>query len=291
MWVTLTVLILTTRVDLGRHLFYDARMSGNGQQSCGSCHKQELAFTDGKARAVGSTGEAHPRSAMSLVNLSRAKLLTWNNPHPQTLEEQALVPMLGDHPVELGVKTEAYLEAIRKDEVYRKLFEASETPYTVAGVTQALAAFERTLISNRSPYDRYHYGREDNAISESAKRGETFFFSEPLSCFRCHGGSNFSDASELKDNGLLAEGGRFKAPTLRNIAVTGPYMHDGRLATLNAVLDHYSSGGAHSPKQDELIRGFPLSQQDRADLLAFLQSLTDEAFLHDSRYANPWLPR
>jgi cytochrome c peroxidase len=291
MWLSLTVLILTARVDLGRHLFYDARMSGNGQQSCASCHKQELAFTDGKTQAIGSTGERHPRSAMSLVNLSRAKLLTWTNPHPQTLEEQALTPMFGDHPVELGVKTEAYLEAIRKDSVYRKLFAASETPYTVEGITHAIADFERTLISNRSPYDRYHYAGDDNAISESAKRGETLFFSEPLSCFRCHGGSNFSDTSELKDNGLLPEGGRFKAPTLRNIAVTGPYMHDGRLATLEAVLDHYSSGGVHSPKQDELIRGFPLSQQDRADLLAFLQSLTDEAFLHDSLYANPWLKR
>jgi cytochrome c peroxidase len=225
---------------------------------------------------------------MSLVNLSRAKLLTWANPHPQTLEEQALTPMFGDHPVELGVNAEHYLQLVRNDATYRQLFTTSQTPCTVAGITQAIAAFERTLISNRSPYDRYHYGRDDNAVSDSAKRGETLFFSEPLSCFRCHGGSNFSDTNELKDNGLLPEGGSFKAPTLRNIAVTAPYMHDGRLPTLDAVLDHYSSGGSHSPKQDELIRGFPLTKQDRADLIVFLQSLTDDAFLHDPRYADPW---
>ncbi len=288
MWFTLAALILTARVNLGRHLFYDARMSGNGTQSCASCHRQDLAFTEGKAQAVGSTGEQHPRSAMSLVNLSRAKLLTWTNPHEQTLEEQALTPMFGDHPVELGVKTEAYLQLIRKDPTYQPLFAASALPFTVSGITTAIAVFERTLISNRSPYDRYHFGRNDTAISDSAKLGETLFFSEPLSCFRCHGGSNFSNSSELKDNGLLAEGGRFKAPTLRNIDVTAPYMHDGRLKTLDAVLDHYASGGKHSPTQDELIRGFSLTPQDRADLLAFLRTLTDEAFLHDPRYSDPW---
>jgi cytochrome c peroxidase len=289
MWIA--VLILTARVDLGLHLFYDPRMSGNGKQSCASCHRQDLAFTDGKARAVGSTGELHPRSAMSLANLNRAKLLTWTNPHEQTLEEQALVPMFGDTPVELGVKTEPFLQTLRQDPVYPRLFAAAMLPFSIDGVTAAVAAFERTLVSRNSPYDRYHYGGDENAISDSAKRGETLFFSEPLSCFRCHGGSNFADTSELKDNGLLPQGGRFKAPTLRNIAVTAPYMHDGRLPTLESVIDHYASGGKHSPKQDELIRGFPLTAQDRADLLAFLQSLTDPDFLRNPRYSNPWTLR
>jgi cytochrome c peroxidase len=144
------------------------------------------------------------------------------------------------------------------------------------------------LVSRDTPYDRYHYQGDDSAVSESAKRGEVLFFSEPLSCFRCHGGVNFSDSNELKDNGLLPEGGLFKAPTLRNIAVTAPYMHDGRLPTLESVIDHYAKGGSHSPKQDELIRGFQLTSQDRADLVAFLRSLTDESFLHNPRYSNPW---
>jgi cytochrome c peroxidase len=288
MWFTLAAVVLIAKVDLGRHIFYDARMSINGTQSCASCHHQNLAFTDGKPQAIGSTGQQHPRSAMSLVNLTRAKLLTWTNPHEQTLEEQALTPMFGDHPVELGVNADAYVALIRNDATYRVLFTAAALPCSISAVTQAIAAFERTIISNRSPYDRYHSGTDDHAISDSAKRGETLFFSEPLSCFRCHGGPNFSDSAELKDNGLLPEGGRFKAPTLRNIAVTAPYMHDGRLLTLDAVLEHYSSGGKHSPTQDELIRGFTLTQQDRADLLAFLQSLTDQQLLRDPRYSNPW---
>jgi cytochrome c peroxidase len=286
MWLALFILI--ARVDLGRHLFYDVRLSGNGTQSCATCHRQDLAFTDGRPHGIGSTGQQHPRSPMSLVNLSRSKLLTWNNPHPQTLEEQALVPMFGQQPIELDLPSDAFLDKARQDTVYRRLFTAARFPCSIDSLTRAIAIFERTLISRGSPYDHYHYGGDDNAISESAKRGETLFFSEPLSCFRCHGGVNFSDASELKDNGLLPEGGLFKAPTLRNIVVTAPYMHDGRLPTLDAVIDHYSKGGTHSLTQDELIRGFPLTPQDRANLLAFLQSLTDNQFLHNPRYSNPW---
>jgi cytochrome c peroxidase len=278
MW--LAVLILTARVDLGRHLFYDKRLSANNQQSCATCHRQDLAFTDGKAHAIGSTGQQHPRSAMSLVNLRKARLLTWNNPHPQTLEEQALIPMFGKQPVELATGPTDFLD----DPVYHRLLEQAQLPPTIASITQALAIFERTLISNDSPWDRYHYHGDDSAISASAKRGEVLFFSEPLSCFRCHQG----EANELKDNGLLPEGGRFKPPTLRNIAVTAPYMHDGRLPTLDAVIDHYAKGGTHSPHQDELIRGFPLTEQDRIDLLAYLQSLTDQTYLHNPRYSNPW---
>ncbi len=254
-----------------------------GTQSCASCHHQDLAFTDGKPRAIGSTGEQHPRSAMSLVNLSRTRLLTWNNPHPQALEEQAKIPMFGDQPVEMGAKSLDFL----RDPAYQELLQAAQLS-SLDSVTKALAVFERTLTSRDSPYDRYHYGGDNTAIGAPARHGEVLFFSEPLSCFRCHGGSNFSDSNELKDNGLLPEGGRFKAPTLRNIAVTAPYMHDGRLATLEAVIDHYAKGGTHSPKQDELIRGFELTPQDRADLVAFLQSLTDRQFLENPAYSNPW---
>ena len=287
MWLALFILL--ARVELGRHLFYDARLSGNGSQSCATCHRQDLAFTDGRSHGIGSTGQQHPRSPMSLVNLKiRAQLLTWNNPHPQTLEEQALVPLFGQQPVELNFQSDAFLEKARQDAFYQRLFTDAELPYTVDSLTRTIAIFERTLVSRNSPYDRYHYGGDDKAISESAKRGETLFFSEPLSCFRCHGGLTFSDANELKDNGLLPEGGLFKAPTLRNIAVTAPYMHDGRLATLGDVIDHYAKGGSHSLKQDELIRGFPLTQQDRADLLAFLQSLTDPSLIQNPRYSNPW---
>jgi len=325
------------KVQLGRYLFYDQRISVNGTQSCASCHKQELAFTDGKPQAVGATSELHPRGAMSLVNIAYSAALTWSNPTESSLEHQALTPMFGEHPVELGVKGkgEAFIQILRSDSTYREMFTAAfpaeSDPFTVANVAKAIACFERTIISARSPYDRYHYDRDDSAVSDSAKRGEVLFFSEPLSCFRCHGGFNFSDASDYEgrrgreiqfhNTGLYnvtgatsypapntgiyeytkqpGDVGKFKTPTLRNIALTAPYMHDGSAKTLDEVLDHYSSGGRtiakatnsgegfHNPNKDPLIRGFKLLAADRADLIAFLESLTDESVIHDKKFADP----
>lgn len=294
------------KVELGRYLFYDQRMSVNGKASCATCHKQELAFTDGKAVSAGVTGELHSRSAMSLVNVAYSGVLTWSNPQMKELEDQVLGPMFGDHPVELGLREgDGFLPMLRGDPRYRVLLERAfpgeASPFTIRNVTKALACFERSIISARSPYDRYHYGGDDTAVSESAKRGEILFFNQHLSCFRCHGGFNFSDATVSENNAGrtvefhntgLDDAGKFKTPTLRNIAITAPYMHDGRIATLAGVVDHYAAGGTGSghdnPKKDPLIGGFHLSAQDREDLMAFLTSLTDEAVLHDPRFANPW---
>src|SRR5262245_16534224 len=182
------------KVDLGRHLFYDTRLSANGTQSCASCHDQAKAFTDGKERAVGSTGEVHPRNSMSLVNVAYAGALTWGNPTIKQLEDQALVPMFGDHPMELGLKQPGtlLLARLEKDALYRSMFAAAfpeaEKPFTIVNVTKAIASFERSIISARSPYDRYHTNRDNDAISPAARRGETLFFSQPFSCFRCHNG-------------------------------------------------------------------------------------------------------
>lgn len=272
------------KAELGRYLFYDKRLSVNGTQSCASCHRQELAFTDGRAHGIGATGQPHPRGAMSLVNVAYSALLTWSDPESKSLEAQALVPMFGEHPVELGLIRETVPAILRADPVYRRVFPQAfpgePDPFTVANATRAIASFERTIVSARSPYDRYHYGGDDSAVSPSVRHGETLFFSEPLSCFRCHGGFAFTD-SRFHDNGL----GNFKTPTLRNLAVTAPYMHDGRFATLGEVLDHYASG---HPASNELLRGFPLTPQDKADLIEFLKSLTDEDILHDPRFSNPW---
>ena len=293
------------KVELGRFLFYDERMSVNGKASCATCHQQELAFTDGRPIAIGTTGQRHTRNAMSLVNIAYSGVLTWSNPQLRLLEEQALVPMYGDHPVELGLrKDDGFLPMLRNDARYRELFPQAfpdePDPFNVANVTKAIASFERSIISARSPYDRYHYNRDDAAVSDAAKRGEILFFSQPLSCFRCHGGFNFSDATvsesnasrnvELHNTGLGGSG-RFKVPTLRNVALTGPYMHDGSVPTLDAVLDHYAAGGRNghdSPGKDPLIAGFKLSPGERADLIEFLRSLTDEELLHDPRFGNPW---
>ena len=322
-------------VELGRHLFYDTRLSANRTQSCATCHEQARAFTDGKARSVGSTGQLHPRGSMSLVNVAYAAVLTWANPSLARLEEQALVPMYGIEPVELGLlrSDDRWLQALSDDDAYRRLLPAAfpgATRMSRDHVTKALAGFERALVSMRSPYDRYHFDRDDSAISESAKRGEILFHSRPLSCFTCHGGVHFSgamgalparevtfhntglynlpgplsfpasDTGLQRETGAAGDVGKFKAPTLRNIAVTAPYMHDGSAATLGEVIDHYADGGRtiadgpnrgvghDNPNKSEGVRGFWLTTGQRANLLAFLESLTDEALLHDPRFAGPW---
>lgn len=325
------------KVELGRYLFYDTRMSVNGKASCATCHRQSLAFTDGRPTGIGATGEKHSRSAMSLVNVAYAGVLTWSNPQMKTLEDQALVPMFGRHPVELGLSKDGdFLTRLRAEPKYRELFEQAfpgeMDPFTVTNVTHAIACFERSIISARSPYDRYHFGGDDHAVSESAKRGEILFFSQPLSCFRCHGGFNFSDATvsernpsrqiEFHNTGLYnlagilsypapntgiyeytqkpSDVGKFKTPTLRNIALTAPYMHDGSVSSLTDVLDHYAAGGRtihggpdagvghDNPNKDALIGGFSLSDRDRIDLIAFLKNLTDQEVIHDQRFADPW---
>jgi len=314
------------KVELGRYLFYDKRMSANGKESCGSCHQQELAFTDGRARAEGTTGQAHPRSAMSLVNVAYATSLTWANPTLESLEEQALTPMLGEDPVELGLKghEREFLKTLGGDPLYQRLFPKAFPGdggvYTLSNVTKAIAAFERTIISVRSPYDRYRWDGESSAISDSAKRGELLFSSsERCGCFQCHGGWNFSairfegnHERMGEDGGFFNTGvsayaapnrgvyehtqkaediGKFRPPTLRNIALTAPYMHDGSLATLADVIDHYAAGGKMDhPNKSHILRTFHLTDGEKGDLIEFLRSLTDDELLRDARWSDPWAP-
>lgn len=308
-------------VELGRHLFYDPRLSRTGELACAGCHRQELAFTDGLARSRGVTGELTARGSMSLANVAYASRLTWANPLVRTLEHQATLPLFGEAPVEMGLggHEARVLAALQAEPRYPALFAAAwpeDGEISLARAIEAIAAFERTLISATSPYDRYVAG-EHTALSSAARRGMALFFSERTECFHCHGGFNFSDAVDhtglaapevafhntaLYDpyppgnrgvaeiTGDPADSGRFRAPTLRNIAVTAPYMHDGSLPTLDAVIDHYAAGGRAPENSDKspFMVGFVLTDDERADLLAFLHSLTDEAFLTDPRHADPW---
>jgi cytochrome c peroxidase len=327
------------KVELGRRLFYDTRLSGNETYSCGSCHRQELAFSDGLAGAKGSTGEVHPRGSMGLVNIAYASVLTWANPLLDSLEEQALLPMFGETPVELGLagKEEEMLGRLAAEPLYQELFPKAfpgdADPVTLGNTVRAIAAFERAIVSFRSPYDRYVYGGDPSGLSESALRGRELFFSEKLECFHCHGGFNFADSqthagstftevmfhntglyniggdgSYPPENtgvfavtGVASDMGRFRAPSLRNIELTAPYMHDGSVATLEEALDHYAAGGrtltagpfagvgSDSPLKSELINGFELSSQEKVDVIAFLKSLTDTELLTDPRFADPWV--
>ena len=215
------------KAELGRHLFYDLRLSGNHAQSCATCHQQERAFTDGLVTSAGSTGQDLPRNSMSLVNVAYAAALTWGNPKLTRLEDQALVPMFGTHPVELGLGDDrSWLEPLRADARYVPLFTdafpGEPEPFTRANVVKALATFQRTIVSARSPYDRYHFAREDDAVPAAVRRGEVLFHSRPLSCFTCHGGVNFSSATttesldagrvEFHNTGLYNLSGLFSYP-------------------------------------------------------------------------------
>ena len=286
------------KVELGRRLFHDTRLSGNGTQACASCHRPELAFTDGLPRAVGSTGERHPRGSQSLANVAYNSGFTWVEAGRRSLEDQARGPMYGEHPIELGTAghERELAAALTQDPEIVELFTRAfpGEPLDEEHVRKAIASFERTLLSGDSPYDRYVWRDDREAMSASARRGMTLFFSDRLACSRCHSGFAFS--GPVRFEGLAGEepathdtglGGRFRAPTLRNVSVTGPYMHDGRFATLDEVIRYYEAGGSHAPGQSPLVAGFVLSDADRCDLVAFLESLTDVAFLTDLRHEPP----
>lgn len=326
------------KFQLGRHLFYDQRLSGPANFSCASCHRQELAFTDGLAQAIGATGQKHPRSAQALVNIAYNASVNWGNPTTVTLEQQAPIPLFNEFPVEMGVNDSnqaQVLARLQAEPRYQSMFKAAfpnETqPIHFANIAKALASFERGLNSFNSSFDQYEAGNQF-AITEGAKRGMNLFFNEKTECFHCHGGMNFTLSSfdrsqsfadtEFFNNGLYnldgkgkypsgGEGifeitgkpedmGRFRPPTLRNIALTAPYMHDGSIESLDAVIRHYMSGGRNissgvnagdgraNPYKSGFVRPFELSEQEIADLREFLESLTDDSFINNPRFANPW---
>lgn len=329
--------LTTDKVELGRHLFYEKRLSGNGTQSCGSCHLQAKAFTDGRRVAIGSTGDLHPRNSQPLHNVVYNATLTWANPALTRLEQQMLVPLFGESPVEMGINDSnkaAVLDRIKADAAYaarfRAVWPADADPVTYEHVIQAIASFQRTLISGNSRYDQYL--RRETALTPGEERGMQLFNGEQAECFHCHGSFNFNDQivhagsrlveTPFHNTGLFNIGGtgefpfpnrgvfetsgkpedmgKFRAASLRNIALTAPYMHDGSLATLEEVLDFYAAGGrnitsgpeagdgSRNPHKSDLIGRINLTNQDKADIIAFLKTLTDEQFIHDPLFADPF---
>lgn len=327
----------TEKIALGRYLFYDTRLSGNGTQSCSSCHLQTLAFSDGKVTPVGSTGEPLLRNSPALVNVAYNATLTWANPALTEIERQVLVPLFGEFPVEMGVTGHetAVLARLSADALYQQLFAAAfpddEKAINYHNITQALASFIRSLISGNSAYDRYVAG-DRAALSPAAVRGMELFFSERFECHHCHTGFNFTAStvhanstfatSNFQNNGLYNldeqgayptgnrgvyeitgnpnDMGRFRPPSLRNVALTAPYMHDGSIPTLEAVVRHYAAGGRdisdgpyqgdgrRNPIKSTLVTGFTITDQEVADLVSFLTSLTDTDFITNPAYADPF---
>lgn len=327
------------KIQLGRRLFYDKRLSGNGTQSCEGCHQQRLGFADGLVRALGSTGQRHFRNSQGLANVLYHATLTWANRELLDLEHQLEVPIRGDAPIELGVTdglVETVLARFDDDPAYAKQFRAafpeSDSGATIEKITFALASFCRTLVSGNSPYDRYFAG-DRTALNASQRRGLALFSGEDLECFHCHAGVNltvsYADANTTPDrvrypffnNGLYnvdGEGsypaidqglyeqtldprdrGLFRPANLRNVALTAPYMHDGSIATLRGVIEHYAAGGTvtkdgsnagdgrTSPLKSGLVRGFSITEDEIRDVLAFLDALTDQDFLDNPAFADP----
>jgi cytochrome c peroxidase len=328
-----------SKVELGRHLFYDKRLSADQTMSCATCHHQDKAFTDGRKFAKGISGQEAIRNAMSLTNIAYLPVLTWSNPMLTSIEVQALIPLFGEHPVEMGMagKEALLFERLKTEPVYQRLFRdafpkearAGEAQlYSLSTITKALASFQRSLLSFDSPYDRFRYGGDEAALSPQAKRGEALFFGEKMECYHCHGGLNFTDnikharlpfpelgfhntglynvdgkgsypkgqTGVAEFTGVPSDMGKFRTPTLRNIAKTAPYMHDGSIPDLATVIRaHYARGGRSSgqasgpnPNRSEFLVGFQVSEQEVQDLIAFLHALTDEEFLKDERLGDPW---
>lgn len=312
------------KVELGRRLFYDNRLSANGQGSCASCHQQRLAFTDGRAQAIGVTDERHSRSSMTLVNVAYNAIYTWASREVRTLEQQIPIPLFNEQPIELGLRGEedALIESLATDAEYRHLFRKafpeSDKPVQIDNVVKALASFVRTIISADSNFDRRMFHDDEDAMSASALRGMRLFFGDELHCGDCHAGRNLAGGQQSNTNNKIAEefhntglynvdgqnlyprqdsglrmesndrddDGKFRAPTLRNIALTAPYMHDGSMATLSDVIEHYAAGGRNNLRKSPLLSGFDLSDAEKDALLDFLNSLTDYSLLEDARFAS-----
>lgn len=302
-------------VALGRMLFYEKRLSANNNVSCGTCHRQERAFTDGMTLSIGVDGTPTKRNSMSLSNLLWVRSLFWDG-RASSLEQQAMVPLTDPH--EMGQSLALSSDKLSHMKNYSLLFEKAFGTREITGdrISKALSQFERSLISANSKYDQYLQG--EYKLTESELSGLNLFMSAPQpdigvrggNCQHCHGvPKTFTDM--FHNNGLdsvytdggreditksASDKGRFRVPTLRNIDLTGPYMHDGRFKSLAEVLDHYSD----HIKQNETLSpfigevsndrgaiGLKLTQREKEDIINFLHTLTDEDFISNPEFSDP----
>jgi cytochrome c peroxidase len=282
------------KVELGRLLFFDKRLSKNNTIACGSCHLPQFAFTDGKPVSTGVNGLKGGRSAPASLNRIFSKAQFWDG-RAETLEDQSVGPFI--NPVEHGFKNhDEMIAKMKKIPGYRKLFqEVFGSDITINNVGKAIASFQRTILSGNSPGDRFDQGQDEKAISSAAQNG-LILFREKARCTKCHSGFNFTDEKfhnlgiGWDDNrvdlgrymvtGNAEEIGAFKTPTLREVARSAPYMHDGRFKTLEEVVNFYNKGGVKNPHQDNLIIPLELTDQEKHDLVEFLRTLNGEGWQH-----------
>ena len=312
-------------VELGRRLFYDPRLSANGKVSCSTCHIQRLAFTDGRATSVGVSGTPLKFNSLTLANLLWGPQRFFWDGRAASLEDQALTPL--QHPDEMAQDLRRLVRQLAADPLYKKLFEKAYGEVSAAAIARALASFERTLISTNSRYDQFLRG--EIKLEPQEELGRKLFMAHPdvkvsrrgANCIDCHsqfltGGSSarydgfsnngLDDEQHLQPGlqtvtGNPAHRGMFKVPSLRNIALTGPYMHDGRFKTLEEVLDHYDSGIKNSSTLSPLIVeadnrdaaktghiSLHLTAGEKAAIIAFLHTLTDQEFVTAERFSDPF---
>ena len=302
-------------VELGRMLFYEKMLSKDGSQSCADCHLQKDGFSDARQFSIGVEGLPGKRQAMAVFNVAWHKNGMFWDGRASSLRDQSLLPI--QDPLEMNETLENAVKKIQDTKMYRDQFIRAFGDETVTAERMSLAMeqFEMTIVSNNSKYDQYLRG--EVTLTESEDRGRELFFSEydPFGsekggeCFHCHAGFNFTN-NQFMNNGLDGEGeftdegykmvtgndsdlAKFKVPSLRNIALTAPYMHDGRLASLEEVIEHYNSGVKPSSTVDFLLQynldpGLQLTAQNKADLIAFLHTLTDTTFLENEAYSSPF---
>lgn len=295
-------------VALGKKLFFDKILSANGTQSCASCHSPQNAFTDNTATSDGIDGIFGNRNSMPLFNLAwnYGERFNWDG-SALSLERQAIEPV--ENPIELHSNWEDVVNRLQTHPDYPELFNRAFKTSTITKelTTNAIAQFERTLISANSKFDKYSLG-EATLTPQELSGLDLFLREDKGDCFHCHGNPNnplWTD-NDFHNNGLDAtftdlglgavtgdpnDNGKFRSPSLRNLAFTAPYMHDGRFTTLDAVIDHYSNGLQNSPTIDPLMKkvdegGVQLTVQEKEDLKAFLLTLSDPSFVNNSDFQN-----
>lgn len=291
-------------VALGRKLFYDKKLSDDMTMSCASCHVLANGFSDPRAFSVGTNGAAGDRNAMAIINMGWSNKFFWDGRRP-SLELQAHDPVT--NPIEMRNTWTAVVNRLQSDPVYPGMFFKAFGKTTIDSnmVTKAIAQFERTLVSFNSRFDKFYFEGDTTRLSDTEKRGKDLFFGK-ADCNHCHSDALLTD-NAFRNNGLdvtltdiglgkvsgqSTDNGKFKVPTLRNIALTAPYMHDSRFTTLEQVVEFYD----HQVKQtspnidvnmDQIKNGLNLTTQEKADLVAFLKTFTDSSFINNAAFMQP----
>ena len=318
----------------GRYLFFDTRLSFNNTKSCASCHDPKFAFTDGYRRSTTATGDAVIHNTPTLINSASMRYYDWANPEVENLEQQHQRPLFNTNPVELGVSgfEREILTSLAADTLYSKLFQAAfplnKGNLNFKNITSCLAEYVKSLKSYNSAFD-LHANGQTNVMSVSARRGMKLFFSPKMNCPSCHRAADFTLATTTNDvdsiyvniglyntnnsnrypatdpglqavTGKARDNGKFRIPTLRNVAMTAPYFHDGSVATLEEVVDIYAAGGRdiisgpnkgngkNNLHKDTRIKGFSITPQEKSALIDFLYVLSDSTIFSNPNFQNPF---